>query len=190
MFWNVINTRISYEKITPVNCTWIWPSASDCDVRRSICLFSRSTSNFSRVFSSSFLHGTNTQVNVHTLYKELETGHSLDLSHVSTYLHFDAVSRVNLSYPSVFFLHLFWKMTSGGEWRRLITGRMSFLSPNQQCQSNDPNLTEEVLLPSLRFSNNSSSSCSTHIWYFSSWSWQLIKDLLRTNWIPEWRQQT
>lgn len=45
-----------------VNHTWIWPSASDCEVRRSICRFSRSTSSFSRVLNSSFLHSITTQL--------------------------------------------------------------------------------------------------------------------------------
>jgi len=41
--------------------------------------------------------------------------------------------------PSVFFLHLFRKRTSGDRWHIFLTGWMSFMSPNQQSQSTEVN---------------------------------------------------
>jgi len=41
---------------------------------------------------------------------------------------------------SVFFIHLFRMRTFGDKWHRLVlTGKMPFLSPNQQCQSTEEN---------------------------------------------------
>jgi len=39
------------------------PPIAGCEVRRSICRLSRSTSNFNCVFNSSFLHSKTIQVN-------------------------------------------------------------------------------------------------------------------------------
>jgi len=75
-------------------------------------------------------------------------------------LHFSRWPWVSLC----FFLILFQRITDGDKWHGFFTGQMSFLSPNQQCQSTEGNttcnliqspfitglLTEKALTPALR----------------------------------------